>query len=132
MNATQKYTIELTEEQMRLVSRCVEDCCRFAAGQTELWNTTSWCNMENDIEVINKLKELHDLVVPGLDYNESYSWDGGNCPNENQRKFIAQCYSLYREILHFFAVKNNTHNVYEDPTLTCEEGGPLPVIKEVE
>lgn len=41
-----KYRITLTEKQLRLVSRCVEDCHRFAAGQTELWNTTSEFNIK--------------------------------------------------------------------------------------
>ena len=35
-----KYRITLTEGQLMLVSKCVEDCHRFACGQTELWNTT--------------------------------------------------------------------------------------------
>ena len=35
-----KYRITLTEEQLRLIADCVEDCHRFACGQTELWNTT--------------------------------------------------------------------------------------------
>ena len=124
-----KYTIELTKEQLDIISRCVEDCCRFAAGQTELWNTTSWCGMENGIEVRDKLKELHDLVVPGTYPNEYYAWNGGNCPNDRQRKFIAQCYPIYREILHYFALENHVDNVYADETLTCEEGGPLPIIR---
>ena len=35
-----KYRITLTEEQLRLIADCAEDCHRFACGQTELWNTT--------------------------------------------------------------------------------------------
>ena len=31
-----KYTIELSEEQMRLISFCLEDLSRFASGQWEL------------------------------------------------------------------------------------------------
>ena len=31
-----KYKIELTEEQMRLVSNCLEDVSRFAGGQWEM------------------------------------------------------------------------------------------------
>ena len=36
-----KYQIELTETQLRLIADCVEDCHRFAGGQTELHNTVS-------------------------------------------------------------------------------------------
>ena len=48
--------------------------------------------------------------------------------DEHQRKFIAKTYAIYREILH--KVVNN--GVYKYPTLTCEEGGELPIIEEVE
>lgn len=36
------YQITLTSEQMMLISRCVEDCHRFVAGQCELHNTVNY------------------------------------------------------------------------------------------
>ena len=36
MAQEKKYIIELSETQLRLIADCVEDCHRFAAGQTEL------------------------------------------------------------------------------------------------
>lgn len=123
-----KYLIELTENQLKLIANCVEDCHRFAGGQVELFNTTA--RLDNEIEITKGLKGLKNLVTPHLPYNASYCWNGGRCPNDNQRKFIAQTYPIYREILHFLAVENNLDNVYTSPTLTCEEGGePIKITR---
>lgn len=125
-----KYIIECTEEQLSLIAECVEDCHRFMAGQTELSNIT--IRLDNSREICNKLKEIKSLVTPKLNYNASYDWSGHSCPNDLQRMFIAKTYPIYREILHFFAAENVFNNVYNSPTLTCEEGGdPIKIsIKE--
>lgn len=123
-----KYRITLTEEQLMLVSKCVEDCHRFACGQTELWNTTSAFNIKEWNELRSRLQYLQPLVTPELGRGASYDLAGNGCKDMFQRKFIAQTYAIYREILH--KVVNN--GVYAYPTLRCEEGGELPIIEEVE
>lgn len=127
-----KYTLTVTESQLWLISHCVEDCHRFAAGQTELNHTT--CFMDHQRELYAKLKELKHLVTPELPYIASYGWSGGSCPNKWQREFIARTYAIYREILHQLTIQNPSGewSVYNSPTLTCDEGGPLPVINKVE
>ena len=42
-----KYRITLTEHQLMLIANCVEDCHRFASGQTELANTLDIANIKN-------------------------------------------------------------------------------------
>lgn len=126
-----KYRITLTERQLLLVSKCVEDCHRFAAGQTELWNTTSEFNIKDLRELRNRLQDLQPLVTPELDRYCSYDWSGSCCKDKHQRRFIAETYPIYREILHFFSIKDNFNNVYTSMTLTCDEGGALPIIEEV-
>lgn len=122
------YSIECTEKQLMLIANCVEDCCRFAAGQLELHHTTS--KLENYSKINDELSKLKNLVTPDLPYNASYGWNGGTCPDDSQRKFIASTYPIYREILHYLAVENNWDNVYSSPTLTCEEGGtPVKITK---
>ncbi|TGX80489.1 hypothetical protein E5358_12590 [Palleniella muris] len=93
-----RYQVEMTEEQLRLVIDCIEDCSRFMAGQTEMTNCTA--RLDNNHELWNSLRELQPLVTPALGCGSSYSWNGGHCPNEQQRKFIAQTYYLYREMRH--------------------------------
>ena len=124
-----KYLIELSETQLHLIAECVEDCHRFMAGQTEMQNCIS--RLENDLPISDNLKRLHPLVTPELPFNASYGWSGGNCPNKYQRKFIAQTYPIYREILHFFACQKsgNEWNVCNSDTLTCNEGGEPIKIK---
>ena len=126
-----KYQVTLTEQQLRLIAECVEDCHRFMSGQVNMHNITS--RLDNYRKVYEKLQEVKPLVTPELPWNAAYGWSGGNCPNKSQRQFIAQTYPIYREILHFFACqqKDNDWNVYRSETLTCKEGGPLIQIKEL-
>lgn len=87
-------------------------------------------------DVLDTLRDLHPLVVPHLPFNACYGWSGGSCPNEHQRKFLAETYCIYREIIHRLTVENHKDedrfwNVYLGETLTCEEGGELPIIEKL-
>lgn len=115
------YTITLNEEQLMLVSRCIEDISRFLAGDTDLYHTV--VALDNWRELHPKLRELHTLVTPEIEQNANYGWNGGHCPNEQQRKLIAQTYYLYREMLHQYNLANGIHNVYSSPTLRCKYSG---------
>ena len=121
-----KWRIELTEHQLRLMAQCVEDCHRFIAGQTELNNSTSCLKYYSELS--EALGKLRPLVTPLLERNASYGWNGGSCPDKNQRKFIAETYYLYREIYHQLTLEAAKHkdmgwNVYFGETLTCGESG---------
>lgn len=120
-----KYQMTLTKEQIMLIANCVEDCHRFACGETELWNTIA--SMSGHGELRAKMKELHDFAVPELSTNQYYDWAGSGCKDKSQKKFIAQTYAIYREILH----KVVNDGVYKHPTLTCEDNGGLPIIEEI-
>lgn len=128
-----RYTIEVTESQLRLIADCVEDCHRFAAGQMEMEHTTCMCD---DMQYLHEdLQALQHWMTPKLRDGHYYPWDGGECPNDYQRKYIAQTYCIYREIIHRLRVfnrrKGDPYSVYDNPTLTCEEGGELPIIRRV-
>ena len=126
-----KWRIELTEHQLKLMAQCVEDCHRFIGGQMELSNSTS-C-LTQHLELGEELGKLQPLVTPHLCRGASYGWNGGSCPNEDQRKFIAETYYLYREIYHQMTIEDAKHkdigwNVYLGETLTCDESGePIKV-----
>ena len=117
-----------------MIADCVEDCHRFMGGQVELYNCTSM--LDNMHQLHDKLKEVYPLVVPEL-YKQygycraSYGWSGGDCPNEFQRRFMAQSYYLYREIRHFFALKQESWNTYHSETLRCTDSGEPIKIEEV-
>lgn len=125
----ERYTVNVTKSQLQLIADCVEDCHRFMAGQTDLWNMTRNLNSKHEIRA--ELRKIKPLITPALTHGEDYPWSGGNCPNDDQRKFIAQTYCIYREILYNLAVDSEQLSVYSIPTLTCEEGGSLPVIRKV-
>ena len=126
-----KWRIELTEHQLRLIANCVEDCHRFIAGQMELSNSTACLKHGRHLGEI--LDTLQPFVTPELGRGASYGWDGSTCPDENQRKFIAETYYLYREIYHQLTLEAAKHrdmgwNVYLSETLTCSESGePIKV-----
>ena len=131
-----KWRIELTEHQLRLIANCVEDCHRFIAGQMELSNSIACLKHYNDL--CEELSKLQPLVTPMLGRGAAYSWDGGNCPDDDQRKFIAETYYLYREIYHQLTLKAAMHkdimgwNVYIGETLTCDESGETIKVERIE
>ena len=118
---SRKYTITLNEEQLLLVSNCIEDIHRFLCGDTELRNATSILDDRNVLQ--KRLKRLQPLVTPHFDFGAQYCWSGSGCPNKWQKRMIAATYYLYREILHKVTVANKRSNVYSSLTLRCEDGG---------
>lgn len=122
-----KYQLTVTERQLNLIAECVEDCHRFMAGQYELHNMTSRLDAFHEIQ--DTLKDTKPLVTPHISIGASYGWNGGSCPNEYQRKFIAETYPIYREIYHFLTIERGLDNTYSSETLTCEEGGKPIQIK---
>ena len=125
------YTITLNEEQLMLVSSCIEDIHRFLCGDTELSNAMSVLDVKDRNVLQKRLEQLKPLVTPRLLLYQEYDWAGNGCPNGAQRRMIAQTYYLYREMLHKYTLANNNKNVYTSPTLTCEDGGePIKIIWE--
>ena len=130
-----KWRIELTEHQLMLLAKCVEDCHRFVGGQMELSNSTS-C-LTHHLELSQELGRLQPLVTPLLGRGASYGWNGGHCPNEDQRKFLAETYYLYREIYHQLTLEDAKHqdmswNVYSGETLTCNDSGETIKVERIE
>ena len=130
-----KWRIELTEHQLRLIANCVEDCHRFIGGQMELSNSTA-C-LKHGRHLGEELSTLQAFVTPLLERGTSYGWNGGSCPDDNQRKFIAETYYLYREIYHQLTLEAAKHkdmdwNVYLGETLTCDESGEPIKVERVE
>lgn len=92
----------------------------------ELSNSTA-C-LKHYRELSQELGKLQTFVTPELGRGASYGWSGGSCQNENQRKFIAETYYLYREIYHKMTIEDAKHkdmswNVYLGETLTCKYSG---------
>ena len=130
-----KWRIELTEHQLMLMAKCVEDCHMFLCGQMELSNSTV-C-LEHYSELSDELRKLQQLVTPRLGRGAYYGWNGGSCPNEDQRKFLAETYYLYREIRHQITLDEAKYedmdwNVYLGETLTCSESGEQIKVERVE
>ena len=130
-----KWRIELTEHQLRLMAHCIEDCHRFIGGQMELSNSTS-C-LTHHLELSEELGKLQPLVTPNLGRGASYGWNGGSCPNYNQRRFLAETYYLYREIYHKITLDvakyvDMNWNVYLGDTLTCKDSGEPIKVERIE
>ena len=125
-----KYTIELSEEQMRLVSFCLEDLSRFASGQWELRYTIEEMlrdlpfdeQMKRRGEVEELLKQIKRILLPELSDNASKNYNGS--------EFIGNTYQIYRTILHKLAIDSNWNNVYSSPSLPSGNMGSI-IISEV-
>ena len=125
------YTITLNEEQLMLISNCLEDIHRFLCGDTDLSNTVSVLDVKDRRALQERLRQLKPYVTPELRSGQEYDWAGNGCPNKAQRRMIAQTYYLYREMRHQYTLANNYNNVYTSPTLTCEDSGePIKITLE--
>lgn len=124
-----KFQITVNEHQLKLIADCLEDISRFLGGQMELWHATS--NLDNYRQLADKLEELKPLVTPELERNASYGWTGSDCPNERQRKLIAETYYLYRTMLYHLHKDDEHWSVYTSPALRCENSGEIIEIKEI-
>ena len=101
----------------------------------ELSNSTS-C-LTHHLELSQELCKLQKFVTPLLERGASYGWDVGYCPDDNQRKFIAETYYLYREIYHQLTLEAAKHkdmdwNVYLGETFTCDESGEPIKVERIE
>jgi hypothetical protein len=124
---SKKYTIELSEEQMRLVAQCLEDVSRFASGQWELQNTieamvkgfpfTDQIQRRDDAE--EHLRKAKQILIPQFADNQSYGY--------NSTEFIGNTYQIYRTIWHQLAKDNDWDNVYSSPALASGNLGTIKI-----
>jgi hypothetical protein len=121
-----RYRIELSEEQMRIVANCLEDVSRFAAGQWEMRFTVEEMlkglpfeeQMKRRGEAEELLKKVKNVLLPEL-------FDGASM-NYDATEFIGNTYQIYRTILHRLAVDHDWKNVYSSPAL---KSGTLGTVK---
>ena len=124
-----KYTIELSEDQMRLVAFCMEDITRFACGQWELQYTIE--NMVRGLPFDEQIRRRDDaeeclnqakrILLPNFADNQSYGYNG--------TEFIGNTYQIYRTILYQLAIDNNWDNVYSSPALSSGTMGTIKINK---
>jgi hypothetical protein len=123
---SKKYTIELSEEQMRLISDCMDDVSRFAAGQWQLRSTIEEMlrglpfdeQMKRRNEAEELLRQAKRVLLPDFVDNESFGY--------NSTEFIGNTYQISRTILYQLAKDNDWDNVYSSPALAS---GTLGTIK---
>ena len=126
---SKKYTIELSEEQMRLIADCMEDVSRFASGQWQLRYTVEEMlrglpfdeQMKRRDETEELLRQAKRVLLPDFVDNESYGY--------NSTEFIGNCYQVYRTILYQLAMDNNWDNVYSYPALASGTMGTIKIKK---
>ena len=123
---SKRYTIELSEEQMRLISDCMDDVSRFAAGQWQLRSTIEEMlrglpfeeQMKRRNEAEELLRQAKRVLLPDFADNQSFGY--------NSTEFIGNTYQITRTILHQLAKDNDWDNVYSSPALAS---GTLGTIK---
>jgi hypothetical protein len=123
---SKKYTIELSEDQMRLIADCMDDVSRFASGQWQLRTTLNemlqglpfeeWIERRNEAEEL--LRQAKRVLLPDFADNQSFGY--------NSTEFIGNTYQITRTILYQLAKDNDWDNVYSSPALAS---GTLGTIK---
>lgn len=108
-----------------LISQCVEDISRFAAGDMNLQHTTS--TLINDMDrteslgirsfIINNSRAIRRRLFPDLADFEHIGYDGGSKDKINRKRLIGNTYQIYRSILHQLAIDESWNNVYSDKML---------------
>jgi virulence-associated protein VapD len=124
INNKQLYKITLTREQLMLISRCVEDISRYAAGDMDLQHTTE--TLIDDMDrteslgirsfIANNSMAIRRRLFPDLEDYEHIGYDGGSKDMINRKRLIGNTYQIYRSILHQLAIDENWNNVYSDMT----------------
>ncbi len=118
-----RYTIELTEAELMLIANCVEDIHRYAAGEADLLYThdavAGHCSTRKILkEWFKNIQQ--SLLNPELSTGQCYDYAGNGAPTEQQRKFIADTYQLYRTLRYFKQKASGAKsivNVYNEPAL---------------
>lgn len=129
------FPITLTREQLMLISRCVEDISRYAAGDMDLQHTTE--TLINDMDrtetlgirsfIVNNSRAIRRRLFPDLEDYEHIGYDGGSKDMINRKRLIGNTYQIYRSILHQLAIDENWNNVYSDITLPSGDMGTIKV-----
>lgn len=135
INNKQLYKITLTREQLMLISQCVEDISRFAAGDMDLQHTTD--TLIDDMDrteslgirsfIVNNSRAIRRRLFPDLEDYEHIGYDGGSKDMINRKRLIGNTYQIYRSILHQLAIDENWNNVYSDMTLPSGDMGTIKV-----
>lgn len=135
MDNKQLYKITLTREQLMLISQCVEDISRFAAGDMDLQHTTD--TLIDDMDrtesmgirsfIAKNMISIRTRLFPDLEDFEYIGYHGGSADKINRKRLIGNTYQIYRSILHQLAIDENWNNVYSDMTLPSGDMGTIKV-----
>ena len=121
-----------------LISQCVEDISRFAAGDMDLQHTTD--TLIDDMDrteslgirsfIVNNSRAIRRRLFPDLEDFEHIGYDGGSKDKINRKRLIGNTYQIYRSILHQLAIDEDWNNVYSGITLSSGDMGTLPEKKD--
>jgi len=121
------YKLTLSEDQLWVITKGLEDISRFASGQCEMQHTIDSIlaglpfneKIRRRDDALRHLNEIKKILLPELNVNESLGYNGSD--------FIGNTYQIYRSILHQFAKDNNWNNVYSSPTLLSGNLGSVTI-----
>lgn len=123
-----QYNLILSEEQLMLVARCLEDVSRFASGQCDMENTIDVIlNGEDDFERQDVNRGDVERLLGRVKYWLFPDLRDGSTLGYNGSAFIGNVYQIYRSIYYHRAIEENLVNVYSSPPLVSGNLGGVKI-----
>ena len=120
-----RYNIEVTEKQLIQIRDSVDTITRLSCGQLGNLNLLGDSRLDSTFIDVIKSRMFPDLML-----NQSYSV-GIDDKRLDSSTEAQELYEIYREIFHYFAIKENHENVYTSETLHYSDQ-PFIKISEIE
>lgn len=135
MEQNNLYQIVVNREQLLLITNCIEDISRLAAGQPKLYHTINSMLINHD-DMCEKREEIEEhlyaikkIIYPELSRNASFGYSGGYQKDLIRKNLIGNTYQIYWQIFHFLAVDESWNNVYSAATLPSGNLGTISIKK---
>ena len=136
MESVNKYSVEFTEKQLRVVAIGLEFYSRFLAGQWEIPDAMVWKEFKNQEKyegfwekrnhVQDQLKSLKSIFT-GLPLNASYG-----IGSDEQAEETKIAYDIYRPIWEEFAKGAEHWTVYSHAGFPYSNEGRIKIVKKDE
>lgn len=129
MKEENQYQITLSESQMMLIARTLEDVSRFASGQMEMQNTIQEIVSVEWKDNHDKQIDVRDTAEWRLNKLKSLLFSKGGYGGYNKTPFVGNLYQIYKWMYKAFNDAHNINNVDSPEPLPSGNLGTIKIEK---